>query len=215
MTPRHHPTDELLLGYATGALTDAVDLVIATHLTLCPRCRAEVARLEAVGGALLESAPQVDALGMDAALDAIFEAPAQAPGPIVPPPPGPAWLPQPLRSRVGALPDHRWQRLVPGVIQQIPLPSDGGTLRLVRMRPGARVPDHSHHGDEFNLVLAGGFRDRDEDFERGDLALASPEVEHDLVVEPGEHCVILQLLDGPIVPKTLLGQLVGALTGES
>ena len=130
--PQHHPSHELLLGYAAGALTDAVDLVVATHLSLCPTCRADVERLDAVGGALLEGAPPVEALHADDALDAIFDAPAAAPGPIVPPPPGPAWLPQPLRSRVGALPDHRWQRLVPGMIQQLPLPSDGGTLLVAQ-----------------------------------------------------------------------------------
>jgi putative transcriptional regulator len=124
-------------------------------------------------------------------------------------------MPEPLRSRVGPLGDGDWQRLVPGLIQHVPLDADRGTLRLVRMRPGAVVPDHGHQGEELNLVLSGGFLDRGEHFDRGDLAVADADVEHDLRVDPGEHCVILQLLDGPIVPRTLLGRVVGALTGES
>ena len=128
---------------------------------------------------------------------------------------GPAWLPEPLRSRVGPLDESAWQRLVPGVIQQVPLTSDAGTLRLVRMRPGAVVPDHGHQGDELNLVLSGGFTDRGEHVDRGDLAIADVEVEHALRVDAGEPCIILQVLDGPIVPRTLLGKVVGALTGES
>ena len=216
MTPRHHPTDDLLMSHAAGTLGDAGDLLVATHLTLCPACRAATARFEAVGGALIDAAPPIDHRDVDAALDAIF-ATGSAPRLERPPAPspGPSWLPEPLRSRVGPLGDGDWQRLVPGVIQQVPLDSDAGTLRLVRMRPGAVVPEHGHHGDELNLVLSGGFQDRGEHFDRGDLAMADPEVEHDLRVDPSEPCVILQLLDAPIVPRTLLGKVVGALTGES
>ena len=36
---RHHPDDELLLDYASGALGEAESLVIATHMALCPICR--------------------------------------------------------------------------------------------------------------------------------------------------------------------------------
>ena len=216
MTPQHHPSDDLLMAHAAGTLGDAGDLLVATHLALCPTCRAAAARFEAVGGALIDAAPPVVHPDTDRALAAIFastSAPLFERRPARPP--GPDWMPEPLRSRVGPVADADWQRLVPGVIQQIPLESDAGTLRLVRMRPGAVVPDHGHQGDEMNLVLSGGFVDRGEHFDRGDLALADSNVVHDLRVDPGEACVILQLLDAPIVPRTMLGRVVGALTGES
>src|SRR5207245_3768 len=62
-----HPDDSLLIEYAAGSLDEATALLVATHLALCPDCRRPVRRAEAVGGALLESAPSEplasDALG--------------------------------------------------------------------------------------------------------------------------------------------------------
>lgn len=54
--PKHHPDSALLMEYASGSLREPVALLIATHLALCPQCRAESHRLETVGGALLEEA---------------------------------------------------------------------------------------------------------------------------------------------------------------
>ena len=50
---QHHPAEEILLGYAAGSLNEAAALIVATHLTYCPRCRAQgMSRVaEAVGGA--------------------------------------------------------------------------------------------------------------------------------------------------------------------
>ena len=65
MTIRHHPGDELLLSYASGAANEAVSLLVASHLALCASCRAAVAGAEAAGGSLLARVPPV-ALGEDA-----------------------------------------------------------------------------------------------------------------------------------------------------
>ncbi|MGL1147904.1 zf-HC2 domain-containing protein, partial [Vibrio parahaemolyticus] len=53
----HHPSNSLLLDYAAGTLDEASSLLIATHLTLCPHCRREVAAAEAIGGSLLDDLP--------------------------------------------------------------------------------------------------------------------------------------------------------------
>jgi len=57
--PDHHPTEALLLDYAAGVLHEPASLVVATHMALCPMCRARVRDLDAVGGALLEALPAV------------------------------------------------------------------------------------------------------------------------------------------------------------
>ena len=55
MTIRHHLSDQLLMAYAAGDLPEAFNLVVATHVSLCDECRAQLASFEAVGGAMLES----------------------------------------------------------------------------------------------------------------------------------------------------------------
>lgn len=51
----HHPDEALLLDYATGALSEAVALTIATHASMCIRCMRQINQLEAIGGSLLAS----------------------------------------------------------------------------------------------------------------------------------------------------------------
>jgi len=62
VAPDHHPSDERLLEYASGAAPEPIALLVATHLALCPACRHVTAELEAVGGALLETLPPKDRL---------------------------------------------------------------------------------------------------------------------------------------------------------
>jgi putative transcriptional regulator len=50
MTPNHHPGEATLLAYAAGGLGEGLSLVVASHLSFCPECRANVAAGEAVGG---------------------------------------------------------------------------------------------------------------------------------------------------------------------
>ena len=52
--PVHHPSEALLLDYAAGNQDEPVSLLVATHLALCPACRATVERFETVGGAMIE-----------------------------------------------------------------------------------------------------------------------------------------------------------------
>ena len=54
MSIKHHPTDETLGAYAAGTLDEGSALVVAAHVSLCPRCTAAVRGFEEVGGALLD-----------------------------------------------------------------------------------------------------------------------------------------------------------------
>ena len=52
----HHPSGEFLIDYASGSASEAVSLLVATHLALCPVCRQGVAALETIGSQALEPA---------------------------------------------------------------------------------------------------------------------------------------------------------------
>ena len=51
---KHHLSKELLLAYSTGQLEEGFSLPIATHISMCDQCRAELESLEAMGGAVFE-----------------------------------------------------------------------------------------------------------------------------------------------------------------
>ena len=45
MKPNHHPNSALLMAYASGSLTEAFSLVVASHLSFCQECQQKVSLL--------------------------------------------------------------------------------------------------------------------------------------------------------------------------
>jgi putative transcriptional regulator len=223
MTIHHHPGEELLLDYASGALGEAWSLAVATHLALCPACRDSVSALEAVGGGLLEgveAAPLADdtwgavLARLDTMKDAVKEEPAAqpaAPSAVAPQP----LLPQPLRGYVGGdAGDVRWQRLGLGAYQRmIPTAERGVTARLLRIPAGRPVPQHTHGGLELTLVLIGAFSDATGHYGRGDLQEADETLNHQPHAAPGEDCICLAVTDAPLRFQSLAARLVQPLLG--
>lgn len=220
-TPRHHPDDELLMDYASGATDEAESLIIATHLTLCVECRRKLATMEALGGALLDDIAPVDLNGdgfesLMARLDDLDEAEATAPMKAVPADRAcgccgddDVLLPGPVREALGQpLDTVEWKSIMRG-LEEWPLPSVGGAkVRLMRIRAGATVPKHTHRGTEMTLVLAGGFSDDAGHFERGDLSVLGAEADHRPVADPGEDCLCLVVTTAPLRLTGRVGRLL-------
>jgi len=64
--PRRHPSDAMLLAYASGRLGHAHRIVVETHALNCAMCRSTIHLAERVGGLLLDglaaAALRLDAL---------------------------------------------------------------------------------------------------------------------------------------------------------
>lgn len=203
-----HPDDALLMDHARGVLDPAVSLFVATHLALCPKCRAREAEMEALGGELLdEIEPDVVDAATRASVLAMLDDPAplaRRPGVIV----GDPRFPEPLRSLVGDPRRLRWDQPLPGVRFAQPL-FDGGP-RLMRMSGRARVPTHAHDGIELVLVLEGGFHDHLGDYRPGDFVVGDETIEHMPVAE-GVGCLCLSMVIGDLRPVRPIGRLMRRL----
>ena len=216
MSCAHHPPDELLVDHVSGALAEAYAVGVATHLALCPACRARIPLLEEIGGALLaqlEPAP-IAADRTRLLLERVAGlVPDAAPAVRAPAPEREPVLPEPLRSIAGGDVDAlRWRFKAPGAREVVlPLSVNGVPARLVRLRRGMSVPRHTHSEPELSLVLSGGFRDESGVFERGDLTWFDASVSHSLRVLPDEPCVCLFVNGAKLVPLTLYGRLASKL----
>lgn len=219
MIINHHPSEELLLDYATGALGEAWSLAVATHLSLCPNCRRIFSGMELLGGSMLDSvAPApMNKNALDAVMtrldDRVEErdtlspaSPADGHKPI---------LPQPLRRYAGAdASGLNWQRLGLGAYQmRIPTGDKSATARLLRILAGRLVPEHSHRGLELTLVLSGAFSDATGRYGRGDFQEADENLEHQPYAEPGEDCICLAVTDAPLRFSGLAARMVQPLLG--
>ncbi|WP_421726730.1 ChrR family anti-sigma-E factor [Bauldia sp.] len=215
---RHHISDDLLLSYEAGSLSEGWSLAVATHLALCPESRERARAAAAVGGALLEEidAAPVDESSLDAVMDRIDASPVQADSqqgglggsgqrhsgrePI---------LPEPLRSYVGGDVDTiRWRRLGTKA-KHLPIKTGDRetSVRLLRIPGGEPVPHHGHRGTELTLVLSGTLVDGDEIFARGDIEQADESVEHQPSAGPGEDCICLAVTDAPLRFRGMMARL--------
>ena len=168
---KHHLTDEILMGYSAGSLPEAFNLMVATHLSLCDICRAQLAACDTVGGELLEQT-ETDVLtmpddGFETALAMIARGPFES---ITLPAPVAGVLPTPLQDYVGGdLSAIKWRPIGMGAKQAILSTSKQASARLLFIPAGAAMPDHGHGGTEMTMVLQGAFKDDDDYFARGDV----------------------------------------------
>jgi putative transcriptional regulator len=194
----HHPADELLLAHASGTSDEAVSLIVATHLALCPACRKKVAAAESAGGALLANAEPVamSSNALDGVMARLDKTNSEARKPRKS---GNFIAPEPLRSYLGGdLDSVKWRTIVPGISYRPLFRRGTSDARLIRSRPGHGVGVHTHRGEEFTLCLAGGYTDATGTFARGDLQTADPTLLHRPMADEGEDCVVLAVSDAPL-----------------
>ena len=201
MTVHHHISDELLVSYASGSLSEGWSLAVATHLALCPECRRRLSHAEAIGGAMIEQLEPVavEASSLDNVLSRITEAPPVAPATrSAPKADGDLLYPEPLRSYLNGASDIRWKRL--GTAQQVKIATGdrSTTCRLLKIPGGQPMPVHGHRGLELTIVLAGSFHDDHGTFARGDIEEADEEIEHQPIATEGEDCICLAVTDAPL-----------------
>jgi putative transcriptional regulator len=201
----------MLVDFAAGSLAEAPALIVSSHIALCAECRAQVARFEEVGGALLEeiAVEQVTEGAFErvlALVDAVEKAPLPAPAPAPAQSELASVLPFPLRRYVDA--SARWRRAGLGV-EEIALKLGEGPHQasLLRIKGGRAMAKHRHAGLEFTLVLQGAFTDRGAHYGPGDLCLAA-EPEHAPLADASQDCICLAVIDGPLVLTGPLGRLL-------
>lgn len=204
---KYHPTEALLAAYAAGNLPEALSVVVATHLSFCDECRANVAAHEAIGGFLLDSTDPIELSSgsLEAAIEKI-KAKTQMDHPL-------GEVPLPLSRYVGhRYGDLKW-RGIGGGVSQILLDTKGSeSVRMLRIPGGMELPDHGHRGLELTLVLKGAFYDGDDRFGPGDIEVADDEVEHTPIAEEGQDCICLAAQEGQLKFKSLLPRIAQIFT---
>ena len=213
--PADPALDALLAAYAAGSLSAPLHVLVAGHLALTPRSRTFVRSLEDLGASALEAERPVPVSDRDAMLSAIFaaaEPPAPGPAPVAA---GDAVLPDPIARYLGrGLDGIRWRTVLPGVKECKVEKTARGEAVLYWIKPGRKMPNHTHEGSEYTLVLKGGFTEVGGHFRRGDIAIADQDVDHRPVADLDEDCICFAVTDAPLRLTGPVGRVLQRLFGK-
>jgi len=212
--PTHHPQGELLIDYATGALSPAEALVIDVHLEFCADCRDAARTAFAAGGALLDA---IEPMALSPAsfqnvLQAIDGEAVSIESVIRSAPTFAVKWPAALRDRLAATGHAPWRNL-PAGFRALRIPFEDESSRVwVVTAPGGRGPlAHAHIADEWTVVLEGGFTDETGTYAAGDFAHMGVGEQHRMIAEKGEGCVCLLLVREKPRYLTLMGKLLARM----
>lgn len=192
MQNRHLP-DELIVAYITGSAPDGVALAAAAHLTYCADCRQKAETHEAIAGALLAESPCDEAPDITAVLDQLDDTSES----VAIPKAGP--LPAPVAAAVGIdFDDIPWRFRLPGVYVHEISNKDGDDISLMKVRPGAAIPSHTHEAEELTVVFSGELEDCGTTFKAGDISVADASVDHTPRAGGDTACICLAVLSGGV-----------------
>ena len=150
MNPNHCPNSALLMAYASGNLTEAFSLVVASHLSFCQECYRKVNDAEMIGGALIDDLEpsNLNMSSLDQILSKLDDI-SQDP-PTVSSLSGDDEIPQPLWNYINSpLDDLNWKFLAPG-LRHVSIDADAGksgTARLFQNHSGHYAPNPFTLGD--------------------------------------------------------------------
>jgi putative transcriptional regulator len=216
MAITHLASDSLLLDYATGRLSPAPALVVATHLAMAEESAGRLSELEAVGGALLDEVGMADVTPdlFERMLARLEEA---APAPQQPMPQDHSGLdmgvdlPRPLAERrIG-----RWRAIAPGVrFATVDVSEDPAyKVVLLRVGPNRGLPQHGHDGDELTLILKGHFSDESGTYGPGDIQEEDNDSSHQPMVGPEGECICITAIEGHLVPESWIARILMRVYG--
>lgn len=192
--PTHHPGEDGLLAFATGAADAPLRLMLELHLARCPRCAGAVAELATPGAALLRSMPEPVQPPVPELFDRIWDrvsAQKIEAAPEIPLPPGVlAELPSPK--------DWEWHGVLSkgGRFARLLEDRSGSALFMVDLPPGAVFPEHTHPGQEEFMILTGAARDGDVLLDVGDWRTLDAGSHHEPVADPKEGCWLISRVEG-------------------
>lgn len=215
---KHHPEQTQLSQFVQGNLSPAEALIVSAHCDLCARCSQYVRQETALQAAEVFDTPQPDDSleNYSAMLASITQLPAVKPSgaandasaddsDIVATQKlvnsieldGHHFALPPTLQRIAAKTGN-WTGLV-GRLWQAPVELNyPGVANFIYMGRGGSVPEHTHRGVEYTLVLDGEFDDGIHHYRTGDFVVMNGENTHAPHSEHRDGCLVFTLLDEPL-----------------
>tara|TARA_B100000575_G_scaffold38813_1_gene26500 strand:- start:208 stop:834 length:627 start_codon:yes stop_codon:yes gene_type:complete len=118
----------------------------------------------------------------------------------------------PITKLLGPLSDIKWKQIYKGFSEFSPRIDDENELKLIKMEPGASVPNHSHGGKEYILVLDGSFCDEYGKYSKGDIQINDQKIKHTPIACKDEGCVCLSITEKDVIFFGRFGSFLNLFT---
>jgi putative transcriptional regulator len=211
---KFHPSSQQIKEFVEGSLTPAVSLLVSAHCDMCKQCQLRI-----------EDETENLAADMVSEIGEGFDGTAQFGDMLSQITQAPSSLESDARSskeassfneksvtieldgRTFKLPRtlHRyidktgnWSSLV-GKLWQAPVDlGNQGVANFIFMGSGGSVPEHTHRGTEYTLVIDGEFSDGLANYDTGDFIFMDGNKTHTPKSDTKEGCLVFSIVDQPL-----------------
>ncbi|GAA5215303.1 ChrR family anti-sigma-E factor [Corallincola platygyrae] len=219
---KHHPTTELLQQFANGTTSPALSLAVSAHVDMCPHCQRalDVIEAELAQAWSLKEEPALQT--QESALpdefsqmfDAIVAEPAERMVETKPVSTSIALgdrqfiLPRALQRFTDV--KGKWLHL--GKLARASLPlDDEAKASFIYIEGDGQIPEHTHGGVEWTLVLDGSFSDEEGKYNAGDFIRCDGSHKHSPRTEMGEDCLCFAVVEAPLHFTSGLSRLLNPI----
>ena len=192
--------------FSAGMLSNALGVLVACHVERCPHCQEKTRIYEQFGGELIAESDDAELPAdlLDKTLARLSDEGESAPVKVS------GNVPRPLQR---FLPDDvsqiPWKGMSKAIKEfRLPFGDDEFDARLYKIAAGKQLPEHTHRGREFTLVLSGSFSDNAGAYHAGDFVLADTSVMHRPRAHAEQDCICFAVLDAPLKFTGWFGALV-------
>ena len=218
----YHPSDELLMSFSAGQLPDALGIIVACHLEECSHCRHRAALYDRLGGEILMDtidAPMAPKLldnllcqlelpetsaANEPQTNSVIDSSAEKKMQII------QNLPKPLRRFVSKeFNELPWSGMTNSLKEFVlPFSDSNYTAKFYKISAGKELPEHTHKGNEYTLVLDGSFSDRAGEYNQGDFILADKQTIHQPKAGNDCDCICFAVTDAPLRMTGIFGRML-------
>ncbi|MBT8449334.1 MAG: ChrR family anti-sigma-E factor [Gammaproteobacteria bacterium] len=206
---KFHPSPELLLRYSAGTLTPAMSFVVASHVQQCNICQSTQDNLEYMGGVSIENYADstVNDASFDSLLNRLEDNPTSDQSNLNIP------LATDYQSMFSDIVDKKyenvgWQSIAGKIDRAEVNVADGDNqVEILRFAPNAKIPQHTHKGNEYTVILEGSYTDELGEFGVGDF-IHMNQNHHHRPVASKKGCVCIAVTDAPMHFTGVLGPVL-------
>jgi putative transcriptional regulator len=194
--------NELIFQYAAGNANMAKSLMASTYLFLNSKESSILSDFEDYCGEELKNYNEIKPINLTASDCIKVKKSTESISKIK----------DPLSIFINNYKSIKWKKIFNGFYDYSFPISNKEKAKLIKMKPGVKVPLHSHNGKEYILVLDGSFTDEYGEYHKGSLQINDSNIKHTPVACKDKGCICLTITEEDLVFYGPLAPLLNIMT---